>query len=239
MKAKPGRKPKSPPIAMKRPADDEFDSENLGRAASERPRSKRRLVPPYPSGAITPPEIQFEVDIDHLRADEVCDALLAARGLIRLSQCQPDGIQHNDWTMPNDSRMGGTIIYKGQRYHWDGADQLVPEYKPHKTQQHQSLPSVKELVDFSSPAPYNRFPITPSPHQSPFPSGLSYDWQNTAAAHALISPPMSLRESFNGLVSERHYSIPSTDECRTPVQESYSGSLFPTPQPENRFDDNF
>ena len=224
---------------MKRPADNEYDSEYHDGATYERPRSKRRVVPFHASSAISTPEIQFDVDMDHLRADEVCHALSAARGLMRLSQCQPDGIQNNDSPMPNDSRIGGTIIYKGQRCYWDGADQLVPEHKSHKPQQHQSLPSVKELVEFPSPAPYNRFPITPSPHQSPFPSGLPYDWQNNAAAQALISPPMSLRESFNGLGSERHYSVPSIDECRTPVQESYSGSLFPTPQPENRFDDNF
>lgn len=240
VKAKPGRKPRSLPIAIKRHVDEEYDVDYHDVSRYERPRSKRRNIAPCASVVTTPPEIPFDMNIDHLRIDEICDALCAARELMRLSKCQPDGVAHDDWPTPNDSRMGGIIIYKGQRYHWDGADQLVPEFKPQTPQHRPSLPSVKELVDFPSSTTYNRFPITPSPHQSPFHSGLPYDWQNNAAAQAaLISPPMSLRESFNGLGRERHFSIPAADGCRSPVQESYSGSLFPSPQPENRFEDGF
>jgi hypothetical protein len=230
-KAKPGRKPRSPPTSTKRPADHQHD---VG-YHDDRPSIKRRPVGPCASGTTTPPEIPFDTNVDQFHAHEVCDALSAARELMRLSQCQPDGVPRNDWPMPNDSRMGGSIIYRGQRYHWDGADQFVPELKA-KHPRPQSLPSVKELVDFPSSSNYNRFPITPSPQQSPLGSSLHYDWQNNAAAQALISPPMSLRESFNGLGQERHFSIPGVDECHTPAQESYSGSLFPTPQPDNTFE---
>ena len=38
---------------------------------------------------------------------------------------------------------------------------------------------------------------------------------------------------------DRHNSVVNTDECRTPVQESYIGSLFPTPQPEGRYEGRY
>jgi hypothetical protein len=226
-------------MVMKRPADDEYDVEyhDVPNPTYDRRRMKRRIAP-CASGTITPPEIPFDMNIDHLRPEEICSTLSAARELTRLSQCQPDGAPNNEWPMPQDSRMGGPVMYRGKRYVWDGNDQFVPEFKAQTPRKHAPLPSVKELVDFPSRPTYDRFPITPSPRQSPFPSNMPYDWQTTAAA-AMISPPMSLRDSFNGLGNERHFSIASADECRTPVHEPYSGSLFPSPQPENRFEDNF
>jgi hypothetical protein len=67
------------------------------------------------------------------------------------------------------------------------------------------------------------------------------EWQSpfsTAAGRTLISPPMSVGESFNGLSRERQYSFNTADECHTPARQ-YTGSLFPTPQPDDeaRYDD--
>ena len=88
--------------------------------------------------------------------------------------------------------MGGYVNYKGRSFFWNGADNLHEKPSTPNT----PLPSVKEMVKSAPTTSYGRFPITPSPRESPFPVS-SYDWHN-AAAQALISPPMSLRESFNG-----------------------------------------
>src|SRR5438046_9909604 len=124
--------------------------------------------------------------------------------------------------------MGGYVTYKGRSLFCDGCKRLHEKPSTPKT----PLPSVKDMVLSAPTTSYGRFPITPSPRESPFPVS-SYDWHNVAA-QALISPPMSLRDSFNG--GDRHNSVVNTDECRTPVQESYIGSLFPTPQPEARYE---
>jgi len=235
MRRRPGRKPRSSPLPVKRKVEDCTDDDNHPTPSHETVPIKRRSIKPCASGTGTPPPLPSHLNLDNFRrysAAEICEMLTAARELERMQYCPLEGTPSNDWPMPGDSRLGGYLKFKGSRYLWNGADQFVE--KPHASKT--PLPSLKDLVTSVATPPYNRFPITPPPVQSPY-NTTSYDWQNSAAsaaAQTLISPPMSLRESFNG--RDRGYSIATTEECRTPVQELYSGSLFPTPQPEPRFD---
>lgn len=227
MKGRPGRKPRSPSLSAKRPAEeDETDPTTYDRI----PR-KRRTSKHCASGAATPPPLPSNLNLDtfgSLSFDEICPMLSAARELMRLQHCAPDGTPVNDWPMPGDPKMGGLVNYKGHSLYWDGAEGLREKPSTPKT----PLPSVKEMVQSAPTTSYGRFPITPPLRESPFPVA-PYDWHNVA----LISPPMSIRDSFNG--RDRHNSVVNTDECRTPVQESYIGSLFPTPQPEARYEGRF
>ena len=235
IKRRPGRRPRSPTFAVKRLPEDDLDDDAY--RSKDRPSpNKRRAIKPCASGEAAPPALQSDInmnDLDAIRYEDICPMLSAARELMRLQQCPYEGTPYNEWPAPGDARMGCYIRYNGRRYKWNGANSLTERLEPSKT-----LPPLKEIVPPTSTPPYTRFPMTPSPHQSPFiPS--SYDWQGPysgPAGRTLISPPMSCRESFSGYPRERQYSVATTDECRTPVQEIYSGSLFPTPQPDGRYD---
>jgi hypothetical protein len=233
MKSRPGRKPRSPSLSLKRPAEEEDTDPTIQYDRSP----KRRHVKPCASGSVSPPPLPSDLKLDafgSLSAYEISSMLSAARELMRMQHCPFEGIPYNEWPMPGHSKMGGFVNYNGRRYYWDGADAFVEKSPTPKT----SLPSVKQMVQSVPASSYGRFPITPSPHHSPYPVS-SYDWSSTAAAQALISPPMSLRESFNGFGRERQYSVNNSEECRTPIQEMYSGSLFPTPQPEVRYEGRY
>lgn len=235
MKSRPGRKPRTPALSVKRPAEDEDIDPTTQQ--HERFPNKRRALKPCASGSINPPPLPSNLNLDafgSLSTDEIPSMLSAARELMRMQRCAFEGPPHNDWPMPGDSSMGGYVNFNGRRYYWNGAGNFVEKPQTPKT----PLPSLKQMVESAPTTSYGRFPITPSPHHSPF-RAQSYDWSSSAAAQALISPPMSLRESFNGFGRERQYSVNTVDECRTPIQEMYSGSLFPTPQPEGRNDGRY
>ena len=237
MRRRPGRKPRFPPLPIKRKVEDCTDEDSHSTPANETVRIKRRFAKPCASGIVDPPPLPSNLGVlGQYSAAEICEMLSAARELERMQYCPFEGIPTNDWPMPANSRLGGYLTYKASRYLWNGADQFVEKLPTPKP----ALPSLKELVHSVPNTPYHRFPITPPPVQSPY-TASSYDWQSSAAnvaanvaAQTLISPPMSLRESFNG--HDRGYSVATTDECHTPVHEVYSGSLFPTPQPELRFE---
>jgi hypothetical protein len=234
-KRRPGRRPKSPPVAIKRSFEDDFDEDE--EPPPKQHESKRRAVRSCATGLVFPPPLPYNLDMDqyNVNIDEICSMMSAARELMRLQHCPWDGPPMNDWPIPGDPRLGGVIYHQGRRYKWNGANHLQakPDTPP------PTLPPVAPLIHPTiPPAHYTRFPITPSPHQSPLvPSSLEFQSPySTAAGRTLISPPMSLRESFNGFGPERQYSVVTTDECHTPVRE-YFGSLF-TPQPENeRYED--
>ena len=235
MRRRPGRKPRSPPLPVKRKVEDCTDDDNYPNPSHETVPIKRRPIKPCASGTVNPPSLPSNLSLDGFgrhSAAEFCEMLSAACELERMQYCPFEGIPTNEWPMPGDSKFGGHLKYKGTRYFWNGADKFVE--KPQKPKL--PLPSVKDLVHSVAAPGYPQFPITPPSVQSPY-NASAYDWQNSAAsaaAQTLVSPPISVRESFNG--RDRGYSIATTDECRTPVQEVYSGSLFPTPQPEPRFE---
>lgn len=238
MKRRPGRRPRSPMyMPVKRSPEemleDDFDETDMN---GYQP-NKRRSPPPYASGSLPPPPLPSDLTMDmfgELSKEELCSTLSAARELTRLQYCPFQGPPQNEWPMQGDSRLGGHVWYRGHRYMWNGAADLVED--PPTT----TLPPVKDLVQPApSPKQFIRYPMTPSPRQSPY-NPPTTGWQSPfPAGHTLISPPLSLRESFGGHGRERQYSVLTTDECRTPTREVYSGSLFPTPQPEGRQDRRF
>jgi hypothetical protein len=233
LKSRPGRKPRSPSLPVKRPA--EAEDEDIDRTI--RHPNKRRALKPCASGIVTPPPIPSDLKLDSfgpLSTEDISSMLSAARELMRLQLCPSEGTPYNEWPEPGDSKLGGSVSYGGRRYFWNGAEKLTEKPTTPKT----PLPSVKQMVQSVVTTSYPRFPITPSPHHSPLPTP-SYDWSSSTPTHALISPPMSIRESFNGFGRERQYSVNNSDECRTPIQESYSDSLFPTPQPEGRYEGKY
>jgi hypothetical protein len=237
-KRRPGRKPRSPTFAVKRSSEEMVETEEMHPSPEgDRLPNKRRLLSPCASGTTNPPNLPSDLNFDkNLTGDEICKMLFAARELMRMQQCSSEGTPQNDWPMPGDPRMGGYLKWNDRRYQWNGDDQLI-EKSPRKT----PLPSIKDMVQSIPTQQYTRFPITPSPHQSPRPVS-SYDWQHipsVGTGQTLISPPMSCRESFSGYGRERQYSVNTTDECHTPVQEMYPGSLFPTPQPEGRHETRY
>lgn len=236
IKRRPGRRPRSPTLPVKRLAEDDLDDES-DLTRNNPPPKKRPAFESCASGKTLPPRLPSDPNMDDcglLRLDEICPLLTAARELQRLHRCAPEGTPYNDWPAPGDSKLGCTFRYNGHRYMWDGAEGVFEKTGVSKT----PLPPLKEIVQPPSTPSYIRFPMTPSPHQSPY-APASYDWQGPfpgPASRTLISPPMSCRESFSGSGRERQYSVATTDECRTPVDQVYTGSLFPTPQPEGRYD---
>jgi len=246
MKRRPGRRPRSPVyMSTKRSSDQMLEDESDPVVRNEHLSNKRRsptpCTTPCASGSLAPPKLPSELQMDmfgDLTKAEMCSILSAARELTRLKHCSLQGPPENDWPMVGDSRLGGHVYHRGIRYHWDGASNLV-EDPPTPNPAQFTLPSVKDLVQPGpSPKQFVRYPMTPSPRQSPY-NPPATGWQSPfsgAAGRTLISPPLSLRESFNGFGRDRQYSVLTTDECRTPIQEVYSGSLFPTPQPEGRHD---
>jgi hypothetical protein len=240
MKRRPGRRPRSPNyIPAKRSPDQMLEDDFDPIVRKEHLPNKRRSPPPCASGSLSPPTLPSDLHMDmfgELTKDEMCSILTAARELTRLQQCPFWGLPENEWPIVGDSRLGGHVFYHGHRYKWNGASDLV-EDPP--TPKQPTLPSVKDLVQPApSPKQFIRYPMTPSPRHSPY-NPPAAGWQSpfsAAAGRTLISPPLSLRESFSGYGRERQFSVLTTDECRTPIQEVYSGSLFPTPQPEGRHD---
>ena len=85
MKGRPGRKPRSPSLAAKRPAEeDETDPTTYDRI----PR-KHRTVKHRTSVAMTPPPLPSDLNLDAfvLSCDEICSMLSATRELMRLQHC--------------------------------------------------------------------------------------------------------------------------------------------------------
>jgi hypothetical protein len=242
VRRRPGRRPRSPVIAPKRSSEEMLDDDSDPTVKDELP-SKRPNLTQCASGKINPPVIPADLNMDLYGAkslDEVCTMLIVARELMRYQLCPLDGRPVNDWPPIGDPRLGGYIQYQGRRYKWNGARGLIerPLTPPvPKT----PLPPVRDIVRPKPPSPRQfRFPLTPSPQQSPF-APPAMDWQSpfsSAAGRSLISPPLSLRDSFNGYPRERQSSN-GTEECGTPMQEVYSGSLFPTPQPEGRYESRY
>lgn len=227
-KRRPGRKPRSPTFAVKRKSEDLIENdERYPPRENDLLPNKRRALSPCASGTVSPPELPSNLNIDKsLTNSENCQILRTARELTRMKRCPFEGTPKNDWPMPGDPRMGGHFNCNGRRYRWNGDNQLTDESLPRKT-----LPSIKDIVQ---PIPYQqkytRFPITPSPHQSPR-QVSSIDWPQVPPIKIggpLASPPMSSPGSINGYSRERQHSIITTDE----FQEVYSGSLFSSPQPE-------
>ena len=228
---------------VKRPSD-EFDDESDDEYIHKTPIKRIKLAP-CASGSVAPPALPSDLDVGFLSrysTEEICAMLSAARELMRMRQCPFNGPPKNEWPMSGDPRMGGYIYINGQRYIWDGADELKlkPEAPAAITATPAPtttvLPSIRELTPskFTHSLPsMPRYPITPSPHQSPFtPAPIDFHSPRSTLSKNLISPPMSVRESFPGHNRDREYSINSNDECRTPIRIAYTGPLFPTPQPE-------
>jgi hypothetical protein len=240
VKRRPGRRPRSPVIAPKRSSEEMLEDDSDPTVTEELPK-KRPYLTPCTSEKVNPPVLPADLNMDiygSLTPDEVCVQLIVARELMRLQQCPLDGPSVNDWPPIGDPRMGGYIQYQGRRYKWNGAHSLVE--KPLTPTPKIPLPPVRDIVKPKSSPRQPRFPLTPSPQQSPF-APPAMGWQSpfsTAAGRTLISPPLSVRDSFSGYPRERQSSN-GTEEYGTPMQELYSGSLFPTPQPEGRYESRY
>jgi len=231
-----GRRPKSPAAAVKRTYDESLDEEDEDEEPTPRQEPKRRTLTNIGSGLAVPPPLPHNLTMhDSLEREEICAMLSAARELMRMQRCPYHGPPQNDWPMPGDPRMGGYVYHQGRRLKWNGENELKGKASTPRT----PLPSLAQVIQPVTPPhiaaqQYTRFPITPSPHHSPFvPSSM--EWQSpfsTAAGRTLISPPMSVGESFNGFSRERQSSFNNADECHTPARH-YTGSLFPTPQPDD------
>jgi hypothetical protein len=232
-----GRRPKSPPLLSRKRPSDGLDDESDGDQVY--PISNKRIAySPCASGSSNPPALPSDVDwssLGRLSEEDICTMFSAARELMRMRNCPFTGPPKNDWPMPGDPRMGGYVYINRERYKWDGAKELKPRPIVHILPT-STLQSLHELNQPQSSVPVtqrNRYPITPSPHQSPFaPPPMDCKSPVSASSRTMISPPMSVREGFSGYTRDRQYSLNSNDDCRTPIRESYT-PLFPTPQPEN------